>query len=416
MMSFIRCFFGLDKTSKVSRPREFKKTNRPQKQAPFNDLPKDQLPFYPIHGEVPTDFRVQSCLSLVQEENEAIDDGNNDVAHACAGRDLDLKEREHKQDSSPTQSRTIVQPRKHPLQFQNNINFSNNRIHRIPSNYSISIYSSDEIYPIENMESLPRRAKTPVFFIGQLERKAMEHDPSERLASEYQTVLPQRCISSYLDLDLPVNPAKRTLRKIKSQESLRDLCKSYATSPSIASDSETLVGSDGGFSPRGSIYKEDEKDDPFKSEDVASPAYEPSKTSQLDQDISLQICSDLLTSKLTATLHQNHTTEQGNRVSSLEILLMIEAYESIRKELRSDPRDLHVTFAAETALDQWIKALYTIYEDCHGIDYRRPVSNQTRWNSRKSSKPVSAFAEHQNKRASLKGLGYSNPWPIEIRT
>ncbi|APA06829.1 hypothetical protein sscle_02g015990 [Sclerotinia sclerotiorum 1980 UF-70] len=419
-MSFIRCFFGLNNTSKVSRPREFKKSNRPQKQAQFNDLLKDQLLFYPIHGEVPTDFRVQSCLSLVQEENEAMDDGNNDVANACVGRDLDLKEREHKQDSSPTQSRTIVQPRQYPHRFPNNINVNNNRIHRIPSNYSISIYSSDEIYPTENMESLPRRAKTPVFFIGQLERKAMEHDPSERLASEYQTVLPQRRISSYLDLHLPLNPAKRTLRKIKSQESLRDLCKSYAKSPSIASDSETLVGSDRGSSPRGSIYKEDEKDDTFRFKDVSSPAYEPSeKTSQLDQvdqDISLQICSDLLTSKLTTALHQNHAVGQENKVSSLEILLMIEAYESIRKELLSDPRDLHVTYAAETALDQWIQALYTIYEDCHGINYRRPISSQPRWNSRRSPKPVSAFTEHQNKHASLKGFGHSNPWPIEIRT
>ncbi|EDO02068.1 predicted protein [Sclerotinia sclerotiorum 1980 UF-70] len=378
-MSFIRCFFGLNNTSKVSRPREFKKSNRPQKQAQFNDLLKDQLLFYPIHGEVPTDFRVQSCLSLVQEENEAMDDGNNDVANACVGRDLDLKEREHKQDSSPTQSRTIVQPRQYPHRFPNNINVNNNRIHRIPSNYSISIYSSDEIYPTENMESLPRRAKTPVFFIGQLERKAMEHDPSERLASEYQTVLPQR-----------------------------------------PSDSETLVGSDRGSSPRGSIYKEDEKDDTFRFKDVSSPAYEPSeKTSQLDQvdqDISLQICSDLLTSKLTTALHQNHAVGQENKVSSLEILLMIEAYESIRKELLSDPRDLHVTYAAETALDQWIQALYTIYEDCHGINYRRPISSQPRWNSRRSPKPVSAFTEHQNKHASLKGFGHSNPWPIEIRT
>ncbi|KAF7856032.1 hypothetical protein EAF04_009988 [Stromatinia cepivora] len=373
-MSFIRCFLGLNKTSKVSRPREFRKSNRPQKQAPFNDLPKDQVPSYPIHGEVPTDFKVQSCLSLVQEENEAIGDGNNDVANASAGRDLDLKEREHKQDSSPTQSQTNVRPQKYPPRIQNNINVNNNQIHRIPSNYSISIYSSDEIYPTENMESLRRRAKTPVFFIGQLERKAMEHDPSERLANEYQTVLPRRRISSYLDLDLPVNPAKRTLRKIKSQESLRDLCKSYATSPSIASDSETLVGSDGGSSPRGSIFKEDEKDDTFGFKDMAPPAYEPSeKTSVLDQDISLQICSDLLTSKLTTTLRQSHATEQENKVSSLEILLMIEAYESIRKELRSNPRDLHVTSAAATALDQWIQALYTIYEDCHGINYRKPA-------------------------------------------
>lgn len=401
LMSFIFYFFGLDKTPKDSRPKESTKTNRLQKQGPANDLPKDQIPSHHIFGKVLKNIRVQSCLTLVEEENEAIgDDDNNDVANACAGRDLNEK-REHEQISSPkpTQSRTTIPSQKypHPPRVQNNINLNViNLIHRIPSNYSISIYSSDEIYPTENMESLRRRAKTPVFFIGQLERKAMEDDFSECLANEYKTVLPRRRISSYLDLNLPVNPAKRRLRKIKSQESLRDLCKSYAASPSIASDCETLVGSDGGRSPRGSMFKDDEKDDIFEFRDMAPPAYEQleRKTSVSDEDVSLQICSDLLTSKLTTTLHQDHTIEPGNKVSSLEILLMIEAYESIRKELPLNPRDIHVTSAAEVALDQWIQALYTIYEDCHGINSRKGVSNQNRWGSRRSLKPVSTFAEH----------------------
>ncbi|KAB8302151.1 hypothetical protein EYC80_005599 [Monilinia laxa] len=413
MMSMILYLFGLNKASKNPRPNEFTKTNRLQKQAPFiSDLPKDQVSPHHILSEALTDFRVQSCLTLVHEEDETIgDDDNNDVANACAGRDLKgLKEMEHEQNPSKTHSQTTVRHEKYPPRIQNNITFNPNLIHRIPSHYSISMYSSDEIYPTENMESLRRRAKTPVFFIGQLERKAMENDPSENLANEYQTVLPRRRVASYMDLHLPLNPAKRTLRKIKSQESLRDLCKSYATSPSTVSDCETLVGSDGGNSPRGSIFKEDGNEDSFEFKDLAPPAYEPSgKTSVSDEDISLQICSDLLTSKLTTTLRPGHATDQGSKVSSLEILLMIEAYESIRKELRSDSRNIHVISAAEMALDQWIHALYTIYEDCHGIRY----SSQRPWNL---NKPVSAFAEHHNQHALPNGFGDGNPRPIELRT
>ncbi|KAA8577081.1 hypothetical protein MFRU_023g00330 [Monilinia fructicola] len=417
MISMILYLFGLNKTPKNPRPKDFTKTNRLQKEAPFiNDLPTDQVSPHRIFSEVLTDFRVQSCLTLVQEEDETIgdDDGNNDVANACAGRDLKgLKETEHEQHSLTTQSRTTVRQEKHPPRIQDNINFNHNLVHRIPSNYSISIYSSEEIYPTENMESLRRRAKTPVFFIGQLERKAMENDPSEYLANEYRTVLPRRRVASYMDLHIPLNPAKRTLRKIKSQESLRDLCKSYATSPSTVSDCETLVGSDGGSSPRGSIFKDDGKDDSFEFKDVAPPAYEPTgKTSVSDEDISLQICSDLLTSKLTATLCPGHSKDQGSKVSSLEILLMIEAYESIRKELRSDSREDHVISAAETALDQWLHALYTIYEDCHGIRY----SSQRVWNSKKQYNPVSTFAGHHNQHTLPDGFGHGNPRPIELRT
>ncbi|KAI9650428.1 hypothetical protein NHQ30_000442 [Ciborinia camelliae] len=413
MMSIILCFFGLNKTPKNSRSKEFTKGNLLRKQALLDDPPKDPVPPHHIFGEALTDFRVQSCLTLVQEEDEAIGDDNNDVVNVRGGRVL--RERKHKQNYSSTQSRITIQPQKHhPPRVQNNINVITNNIHRIPSNYSISIYSSDEIYPTENMESLRRRAKTPVFFIGQLERKAMEHDPSECLANEYQTALPRRNIASYLDINIPLNPAKRKLRKIKCQESLREICKSYAASPSIASDCETLVGSDGGSSPRGSIFKENEKDDNFGFKDVAPPAYEPfEKASVPDKDISLQICSDLLASKLTATLHQGHR-EQASKASSLEILLMIEAYESIRKELRSDPRDIHVTSAAETALDQWIQALYSIYEGCHGINYRKIASHQHSRDPLKFQKPVSDFAEHQNKHALPKGYGHLNSRPIGV--
>ncbi|CCD34290.1 hypothetical protein ACHAPC_003007 [Botrytis cinerea] len=371
-------FLGLKKSSEDSRPTDFKKAKRPQKQVTFNDLPRDQLPPPRLFGEVLTasDFRVQPGLKLIQEENEAIGDGNgnNDVAITCAGRDLDLREKEHEQNYyPPSQSRMSIQSPRYPPQVQHNNDINNYRIRRIPSNYSISIYSSDERSSIRKMEGLRKRAKTPVFFIGQLEKKAMEHDSSEWLANQYQKTLPRRRISSSWNLDLPLIPVKRTLRKIKSQESLRDLCRRNATSPSEASDCETLVGSDGRGSPHSSIFKRDEKDLKFGVENVGSPTCESlDKTSLSDQDISLQICLNLLTSKLSTSLQQNnHSTEQENKASSLEILLMIEAYESIRKGLRSNSRDLHVASTAETALDQWIQALYTIYEDCHGIDRRR---------------------------------------------
>ncbi|QSZ35280.1 hypothetical protein DSL72_008149 [Monilinia vaccinii-corymbosi] len=388
MLSIILQFLRLNKTLKNSGPEGFTNANRLQNQASYDDLAKNHVLSHRIYSEVPTDFRAQSCLTLVEEEEEeetiGIGDGNNDVASACTGRVLIERRPKHGKNSSITQSRTTIQYQKHAPRprprprSQNNINLNINPIHRIPSTYSISIYSSDEIYPTENMESFSRRAKTPVFFIGQLERRAIENDPSECLANEYQAVLPRSHIASYLDLSIPLTPARRILRKIQSQESLRDLYKSYVASPCIASDCETLVGSDGGSSRCGSIFKGDVKDDSFEFKGAAPPTYKRSgKTSPLsNQDISLQICSDLLTNKLATALRQGHTIGREIKVSGLEILLMIEAYESIRKELRLNPRDIHVISAAETALDQWIQALYTVYENCHGIRH----SSQRRWN------------------------------------
>ncbi|TEY77491.1 hypothetical protein BOTCAL_0054g00200 [Botryotinia calthae] len=373
-------FLGLKKSSEESRPTEFQKAKRPQKQVTVNDLPRDQLPPPHLFGEVLTasDFREQPGLKLIQEENEAIGDenGNDDVAITaitCAGRDLDLREKEHEQTFyPPSQLRMSLQSPRYPPQVQHNNDINNYRIRRIPSNYSISIYSSDERSSTHKMEGLRKRAKTPVYFIGQLEKKAMEHDSSEWLANQYQKALPRRRISSSWNLDLPLIPLRRTLRKIKSQESLRDLCRRNTTSPSEASDCETLVGSDGRGSPHSLIFKRDEKDHNFGVKSVESPTCEPlDKTSLSDQDISLQICLNLLTSKLSTSLQQDHHSTTENKASSLEILLMIEAYESIRNGLRAGSRDLHVTSTAETALDQWIQALYTIYEDCHGIDHRR---------------------------------------------
>jgi hypothetical protein len=78
-----------------------------------------------------------------------------------------------------------------------------------------------------------------------------------------------------------------------------------------------------------------------------------------DADVGFQICMDLLTSKLATALVKQHPVDHAEKASELQILLMIEAYESIKNNLQQ--ADDHVT-PAEEALEYWIEALYRIYD------------------------------------------------------
>jgi hypothetical protein len=93
-----------------------------------------------------------------------------------------------------------------------------------------------------------------------------------------------------------------------------------------------------------------------------------SNPTKLDNDISMQLCMDLLTNDLATALYRQHPAEPGNRASGLQILLMIEAYEALQGKIRQEEQS-HVTDdaakhmrAADDALDHWLQALRSIYE------------------------------------------------------
>jgi hypothetical protein len=241
-----------------------------------------------------------------------------------------------------------------------------------PSNGTISIYSTDGM---EN--SIPRRtrAKTPVFAIGQLERKASGHstDASRFLAEQYRAVLPLRAITPFLEAELPKPklPRRKTLRKIKCQQSLRSINEEHSRSSSC-SDSDTLVGSDSPTSEVSPLNwpKKQPPREADEAEHVMS-AYQDLTdfTSSFDNDIGLKICMDLLTNELATKLFCQHPSELSDRASGLQILLMIEAYETVQQRLRQrmykahvlGERDDHVR-AVNRILEHWLQVLYSVYD------------------------------------------------------
>ncbi|KAG0645451.1 hypothetical protein D0Z07_8627 [Hyphodiscus hymeniophilus] len=137
-----------------------------------------------------------------------------------------------------------------------------------------------------------------------------------------------------------------------------------------SSDSETLLGSDSEKSPSSPISHDFPHD--FSYSDLV--AHKPIQGSNIhddildltmpESDIGMQLTMDLLTNDLATVLHREHPLELGNRASGLQILLMIEAYESLQQKLRQEPA--HVTGQEEEhvsdVMDHWLHALRSVYQ------------------------------------------------------
>ena len=303
-------------------------------------------------------FRAQTCLTLV-ENDKNIEGGReekknvNDVATGQA------------METQASLSPTPPQPPPKHIEFRSQLSI-------IPNERENTSLTS--IYPSEDfkMAAPPwRRAKTPVHAIGQLEKALQNHvispEAADKLAEQYRAVLPlPPRTPTPLIVDTTQKRPRKTLRKIKCQQSLRDLVKSYPSTP--ISDCETLVDSDTSSSPPDSpVYKHVEVEPPidfplFESYDKQDIQRVLSPLSVGDTDISFQICMDLLTSKLATALFKQHPIDHADRVSGLQILLMIEAYESIKNRLQQEKEEEDQVTPAEEALDYWIEALYRIYD------------------------------------------------------
>lgn len=235
---------------------------------------------------------------------------------------------------------------------------------------SLSHYSEDDM---DDGHVKRRRCKTPVLFVGQLERTP-EIDPAKCLAEEYRADLPQRAYTPCIEL---LKPPRRKLRKMKCQVSLRDTIKEHAKSFSY-SDSETLVGSESPRSPASTIspsksYFEIKRlnlvdKPPKRMLTPDSQAWD--ALPGLDDDIALQMCTNLLTTELATALFRHHPTEKQDRASGLQILLLIEAYEAMQQQNRRERYDSHLNGefedshveAVDLILDHWLNALYAMYD------------------------------------------------------
>jgi len=294
-------------------------------------------------------FRDQSCLKIFDDKNSS--------------------EAELQNEDNPKSTNSHSHP---------HIGFFLERPIANPSEDSISTYYSEDM----DLQTRRRRAKTPVFAIGQLETNSMirASDRARNLAEEYQAILPSRSVTPYLNLVIP-KPKSRKLRKSKCQLSLRDLVKEQSKrTDSIAySDAETLVGSESPNSlPSPTKAEFDEK---VKLPVVESfhdlPNLLDPVTAAFEDDIGLKICVDLLTNELATALFRQHPAEREDRASGLQILLMIEAYETVQQHVRQQLCDPDTTDemidhvkSVDKILTYWLKVLYSVY------DHSREMKNE----------------------------------------
>lgn len=278
------------------------------------------------------------------------------------------------------------------------IGFTYNNPQANASRTSMRNYSTDEMDP----EFLKRtRAKTPVFVIGQLEKASMFIDKAQALADQYQSLLPPRTFTPY-PLNLPELAPKKLqrLRKIKCQLDLRDSIKEDPSrGHSVAySDAETLVGSESPSPPPSPTETEDHFDEANLIIDPHDQSSADPMTT-FDDDVGLKICVDLLTTELATALFRQHPAERGDRASGLQILLMIEAYEAIQKNVRQQLCDPHVTQemadhvkSVDRILRYWLKVLYSVYDQSQEIKGKKKVGDEE-WETCDSPKEAHCAVE-----------------------
>ena len=238
--------------------------------------------------------------------------------------------------------------------------------------------------------NLRRRAKTPVFSIGQLEaentpltRDALAANKTcsvELIAEQYKALIEHRDMDDlYPDCHSEPPPSRQGFRDdepyLRRQLSSEDMhsdaflqaqgrADPAALSPTsddgtlVSFEEETVYFKPISFSP-----------EPQTPTHMYSPGFGSPMTSPYN--LSLQICLELLTRELsTAVSGTRHKT--GTETAALQIWVMIEAYERLRDqaaEMRLSPGEAS---GVETMFDTWLMALYSIH-DSLAAEARREV-------------------------------------------
>ncbi len=232
-------------------------------------------------------------------------------------------------------------------------------------------------YPASTNLTMRRlHAKTPVFAIGQLEAGALpsrgsfalasdsKRSSAEILAEQYRALLASRN-SIFTDSQSEPPPSPRD--NIRSAEEKRHSTDAYGgmgrlrrfssemPSDSSTSDDGTLVSFDDTiyFKP---VSLSPEPGSPLLH--FQSPTGGPSP---VPDNLSLQICMDLLTRDLSSAISGRRARASPD-AAALQIWVMIEAYERLRDQLLDmrlpyeDSRPLGQMF------DMWLRTLYSIHD------------------------------------------------------
>lgn len=228
------------------------------------------------------------------------------------------------------------------------------------------------------------RAKSPCFWVGQLDcSPSRGSDLARILASEYQALLPPRTFTPVPEPQI----LGKSIRKVKGQQSLRDLIERDKQVISVSSDCDTLVGSESPRSPLSPTSEHPSEDEdpplsPTHSDQKAHLHYQVAAQDAVQEEkpsnpasvqptaVGFQLCLDLLTEQLSTGLFKKHPAEELDRPSSLQLLLMIESYESIRQQIRRAKSNPSLTgkqfdhmIDIEQTLEHWLHALYGVYDN-----------------------------------------------------
>ncbi|KAK0707510.1 hypothetical protein B0H67DRAFT_495437 [Lasiosphaeris hirsuta] len=224
--------------------------------------------------------------------------------------------------------------------------------------------------------TMRRRAKTPIFSIGQLEAiprpcNALGKTSSvELIAEQYRALLDPRN-SIYSDSHSEPPPSRQgdldtlSIRRQHSADELRveapihaplhttDLPGGSPTSDDgtlVAFEEETVYFKPVSFSP--------EPLSPHFQRRLPSPPPTP-------DNLSLQICLDLLTRDLSSAL-ACRPSRSSPETSALQVWVMIEAYERLHDRIAEARLCCDELRPLEMMFDMWLRALYTIHDSLTG--------------------------------------------------
>ena len=218
---------------------------------------------------------------------------------------------------------------------------------------------------------MKRRAKTPIFSIGQLEDIPRPGNGLSRtssvdlIAEQYRAILESRRSSVYSDNHSepslsPRTPVHDEPSPVQHRRGLGYFPEEIPIgaptrgppNPSPTSDDGTLVS----FQDDTVYFK------PFSfSPEPESPPPHMRRDSSPDDNVGLQICLDLLTRDLSSAI-AGRPCRSSVGTSALQVLVMIEAYERLRDQMAELSHSNEEARSMEMMFDMWLRALYAIHD------------------------------------------------------
>lgn len=237
-----------------------------------------------------------------------------------------------------------------------------------------------------------RQAKTPVFRIGQLEQHALARKAKdtpektssvELIADQYNAVLESRDGPPALETQLPSNQStysfddtplqippygakRQSVRTSKTYSSMTAVPRQLRPKLRTAATHDTNVAAVEGdtiyFKPYSLSPPPSPDQTPGTPRHSWTDEFRPPSSSghSFQENISLQIALDLLTSELSSVV-SGRPQRNGQDTAALQIWVMIEAYERLRDQLtRQEPSSAEAQKVA-TMFDCWLASLYSIH-------------------------------------------------------